>query len=48
MTRHEYNVTLRNIASQHSAYFGIDTPMARRVQAQWLRRLRREYPYAAE
>mgnify|MGYP001829123185 CR=1 FL=1 len=41
-----YNCTVRNIARAHSMHFGVDTDRARNMQAQWIRRIRREYPFS--
>lgn len=46
MTRKDYNKLLLDAVTEQSQWFGIDTVKARRCQANWLRRLRREYPFS--
>lgn len=46
MTHKGYNKLLREAASERSQWYGIDTVMARKTQCQWLRRLRREFPFS--
>jgi hypothetical protein len=46
MTHTGYNSLIRRAAVAQSQWFGIDTPRARRCQAYWVRRIRREYPFS--